>query len=134
MNPVFTNLQKFRPNGPNAWTACCPAHKDKSPSLSIKVTEDGKTLLHCYAGCSAESIVSALGICMGDLFPDRGDYDPKEWKRIKHREIYTHEKLILRIYESDKAKGKIISSGDMKRVNQARSRISKLELMWGGAP
>lgn len=134
MSPAFTSLQKFRANGTNTFTACCPAHEDKSPSLSIKVTEDGKTLLHCYAGCSVESVVSALGISMSDLFPDQGDYDPKEWKRVKHREIYTHEKLILRLYESDKTKGKIISSGDMKRVNQAKSRIAKLELMWGGAP
>lgn len=133
MNPVLANLQKFRANGSNSFTACCPAHEDKSPSLSIKVAEDGKTLLHCYAGCSVESIVSALGLRMCDLFPDSNDYDRKEWKRVKHREIYTHEKLILKLYESDKTKGKIISSGDIKRVNEARSRIAKLELLWGGA-
>jgi len=71
---------------------------------------------------------------MSDLFPDAKESDKKEWKRVKHREIYANENLVLRIFESDKAKGKIISNGDMRRVNLAKSRIAKLELLWGGAP
>src|SRR5438128_7495432 len=50
------------------WIALCPAHDDHDPSLSITVGEDGRTLLHCHAGCSAESIVGALGIQLADLF------------------------------------------------------------------
>jgi DNA primase len=34
-----------------SWTACCPAHNDKGPSLAIRETEDGRVLLHCFAGC-----------------------------------------------------------------------------------
>ena len=50
------------------WTARCPAHDDKSPSLSISKGADGRTLLKCHAGCSADSICSALGITLKDLF------------------------------------------------------------------
>ena len=46
------------------WTAkggmCrCPAHDDRSPSLSVR---PGRTrlLLHCFAGCDAERVLRAL--------------------------------------------------------------------------
>jgi putative DNA primase/helicase len=44
------------------WTARCPAHDDKHNSLSIRESEDGKPLLHCFAGCSFEKIITALNI------------------------------------------------------------------------
>jgi putative DNA primase/helicase len=50
-------------------TCCCPSHDDQNPSLSIGEGEDGRVLLHCFAGCSPESIVAALGMRMSDLFP-----------------------------------------------------------------
>ena len=50
--------------------ALCPAHEDKNPSLSITSGEDGRILLKCHAGCSAEAVVGALGLTVKDLFPD----------------------------------------------------------------
>ena len=35
----------------------CPAHEDRSPSLSICDGRDGRVLLHCFAGCTFASIV-----------------------------------------------------------------------------
>ncbi|MFG0246373.1 MAG: DUF3987 domain-containing protein [Phycisphaerales bacterium JB052] len=52
------------------WMCTCPAHDDRTPSLSVKEGDDGRALLKCFAGCSVESIVSALGMQMRDLFPD----------------------------------------------------------------
>lgn len=55
-------------------TALCPAHEDRNPSLSWNVAVDGRVLLCCHAGCSAESVVAALGCSMADLFePSPGD-------------------------------------------------------------
>jgi len=42
------------------WTACCPAHKDRTPSLVLTQAPD-KILLYCYAGCTAQEIVDSLG-------------------------------------------------------------------------
>lgn len=50
-----------------AW--CCPAHADRSPSLSVTQTGD-KVVLHCHAGCSANAVVEALGLTLGDLFDE----------------------------------------------------------------
>ena len=51
----------------SGWMACCPAHEDRSPSLSIKVIYD-RVLLHCFAGCSLIAICGALSIRPRDLF------------------------------------------------------------------
>ncbi len=51
------------------YMASCPAHEDRKPSLSITQGEDGKVLLHCFAGCEKAKILAALGLDAGDLFP-----------------------------------------------------------------
>ncbi len=61
-----------RPAGPNRWTAHCPAHDDRKPSLSIKEAGNGRTLIHCHAGCAPEQILKAMGLEMADLFPEKG--------------------------------------------------------------
>jgi hypothetical protein len=42
------------------WTARCPAHDDRNPSLSISDGDDGKTLVHCHAGCDQADVIDAL--------------------------------------------------------------------------
>ncbi|MDP6495239.1 MAG: hypothetical protein QGI09_07455 [Dehalococcoidia bacterium] len=37
----------------------CPAHDDATPSLSVS-ENDGRTLFHCYAGCSQDAVIAAL--------------------------------------------------------------------------
>ena len=54
----------------NGWNACCPAHGDTSPSLSITETADGMVLLHCHAGCDIEDIVESLRLDFSDLRPN----------------------------------------------------------------
>ena len=66
---ILERLQKVRKKGHNTWIACCPAHNDKSPSLTIKETAD-KVLVHCFCGCSAVDIMSAIGLDMTDLYPE----------------------------------------------------------------
>ena len=41
------------------WLACCPAHDDKNPSLSITQTSD-KVPFHCLAGCEQRDAFQAL--------------------------------------------------------------------------
>lgn len=53
----------------NGWTARCPSHDDRHPSLSIGTGADGRILLKCHAGCSADAIVSRIGLELRDLFP-----------------------------------------------------------------
>jgi DNA-binding transcriptional ArsR family regulator len=68
---VLDRLNVASRNGEKAM-CFCPAHDDRSnPSLSLK-EENGKLLLHCFAGCHPEDIVSKLGLEMKDLFSEGG--------------------------------------------------------------
>jgi putative DNA primase/helicase len=51
----------------DGWEACCPAHEDTTPSLTITSTPD-RVLIHCHAGCEPEAILHALGVTFADLF------------------------------------------------------------------
>ncbi len=53
-----------RVKGPNQkgwYTAQCPAHKDRRPSLSFKENKNGGVIVKCHAGCSRQEIMRALG-------------------------------------------------------------------------
>src|SRR5918995_834128 len=68
---VLDKLEVASRNGEKAM-CFCPAHDDRiSPSLSLK-TENGKLLLHCFAGCRPEDIVSEIGLQIKDLFSEGG--------------------------------------------------------------
>jgi hypothetical protein len=66
---VLSKLPGHRKNGAG-YLALCPVHEDHNPSLSI-TSRDGRVLMHCFAGCATEAIVSALGLSMSDLFEQR---------------------------------------------------------------
>jgi AAA domain-containing protein len=59
-----------KPNG-NGWTARCPAHEDRTPSLTISEGAAGRVLIHCHAGCTSENVLAAIGLKQADLFPAR---------------------------------------------------------------
>jgi hypothetical protein len=68
---VLEKLNVASRNGEKAM-CFCPAHDDRNkPSLSIKA-ENGRLLLHCFAGCHPEDIVSKVGLGMQDLFAEGG--------------------------------------------------------------
>lgn len=46
----------------NGWLARCPAHDDRTPSLTIGQGRDGQVLLHCFAGCDYKEIIDALHV------------------------------------------------------------------------
>lgn len=57
----------------DSYMACCPAHDDTNPSLSVTVEGD-RILLHCFAGCTPEEVMSAIGMPLAALFADyRGE-------------------------------------------------------------
>ncbi len=55
----------------DGWQVTCPAHEDRTPSLSVTAGRDGRVLLHCHAGCSKADIVAADGLELADLFERR---------------------------------------------------------------
>lgn len=64
---VLSRLRDVKRSG-DGWKAHCPVHDDRKASLGIKIGQDGRVLLRCYAGCRTEDIVKAVGLTMTDLF------------------------------------------------------------------
>ena len=40
--------------------ACCPAHGDRRPSLTLADAPDGRLFLHCKTGCDFRDVLAAL--------------------------------------------------------------------------
>jgi putative DNA primase/helicase len=47
--------------------ARCPAHEDRTPSLSIKAGLDGRVLFTCHAGCERPAILASLQLSWSEL-------------------------------------------------------------------
>ncbi|GHU18701.1 hypothetical protein FACS189475_04610 [Betaproteobacteria bacterium] len=71
VDTLLSRLDRVKRSGEGRWTAICPGHDDKGPSLAIRETDDGRILLHCFAGCSVEEVLAAVGMSFDDLFPPR---------------------------------------------------------------
>jgi hypothetical protein len=92
---ICSKMSQLRRKG-NKAMALCPAHDDKSHSLSILYREaDDRVLLHCFAqDCSAGSILSAVGLAWQHIYPkDRGDYTPR-LKRHTREQVKSAEWLL----------------------------------------
>ncbi len=61
-----------------AGMARCPGHPDRRASLSVTEGEDGRTLLHCKAGCPLDVILAAAGLNAADLFAKRNGDRPAD--------------------------------------------------------
>lgn len=89
--PLATVLYALRrvgsvPKGSGGTFSCrCPAHDDRSPSLSVAEGDDGRVLIHCFAGCTAEQVTAALGLTLADLMPpyEKGT-KPRHTTRTPH--------------------------------------------------
>jgi hypothetical protein len=70
IDDILHRLENVRKSG-DGYSCRCPAHQDRSNSMTIRETDDGVILLHCFAGCTSHEITSAVGINESDLFPPR---------------------------------------------------------------
>jgi len=83
---VLTLIPSHKKHGDHYKASCpCPAHAngDKNPSLTIKEGSEGSVLLHCFAGCTVDDIVTSIGLKKADLFPSRSPYTLQEYATEK---------------------------------------------------
>jgi len=137
MTPVENLLQRLeKVKGRNgSWTARCPAHNDKGPSLAVRETDDGRVLVHCFAGCETASVLGSVGLDMTDLFPPdekRKDYPTTGKPSLKPAfyasdlmRIIAFEALVVQIVAFDIANGKPLSKETQDRMLVAYQRIDE---------
>lgn len=127
---LLANCKKARATGRGTWVACCPAHEDKNPSMTVRELADGMVLIHCFAGCSVESILGACGLEFDDLFPDKleRDFTPAQKRRYPAADVLLmveHELAVMAIVAGDLAEGRALSEVDAERMRVARKRIEE---------
>lgn len=126
---LLRHLHKVKRTKPGNWLACCPAHDDKSPSLSIRELDDGRVLVHCFAGCSVHEIVAAVGLELTDLFPPRDDGkhfskgESRPFSAVDILRAIAFESTLVLIAAADLLAGNPFNGTDRARLALACSRI-----------
>ena len=135
--PQFlSTLDKVRKHGKD-YMACCPAHPDKSPSLTIAEREDGRILVHCFAGCSAEEVVNAVGMELKDLMPEnvgfhRKSPDPRPFNPYDVLAAVRSDMTNALVYCKDMQAGKVPSETESLHLAMIVGRITMAIQLAGG--
>lgn len=130
---LLARLEGVRNSG-RGWVARCPAHKDRSASLSVAEGRDGRALVKCFAGCEVLAVVQAVGLEVADLFPQRiADASPEG--RAASREawrqsgwaaalgVLSREASVVLVAARALADGQPLESEDHARLLVAVERI-----------
>ena len=130
LDNLLSKLDKVKSNGNGKWIACCPAHNDKSPSLAIKETDDGKILAHCFSGCAVSDVLGAVGLELSDLMPDNPAYKkgskPPKFNKYEMFDRIVFEAVILSLAVRQLLNGKTLDAKDQDRVVLAESVINDI--------
>lgn len=125
---LLSRLDRVKRSGPDSWTARCPGHDDKGPSLSVRETNDGTVLIHCFAGCPVEHVVSSVGLKLDDLFPPKQTNEKKQRRPFPAEsmiESFAQEAGILLIVAHAVRAKRDVSEVDWKRFLLAVERIQR---------
>ena len=138
---LLSRLERVKRTGFGRWMARCPAHKDRSASLSIRELDDGRVFVHDFVGCDVESVLCAAGLGLEDLFSPRA-VGPGAGHKAERRPFSARDMLNALASElnvvwtvlGDVASGRELGQVDRKRAGVARERCMALiaELRNGG--
>ena len=124
---LLNHLSRVKKTGADRWMACCPAHQDKTASLSIKDLPDGRVLLHCFAGCDPDSVLAAIGLTFADIMPERL---PGEFKPVRHAfsafdalRALVADLLFIRLCVRSLSQGRALIESDREALHQSAYRI-----------
>lgn len=121
---LLSRLNGVRQTGPGRWLARCPAHDDRSPSLSIREV-DGRVLLHDFGGCDTGAVLAAVGLRMGDLFEKSCDSPPSR-SAIPVRDVLQaldHEILVACLLLDEILEFRCVDETHWSRLAQCAARI-----------
>lgn len=128
---ILSRLEKVRKTGPNNWLACCPAHDDKSPSLTLHAADDGRILVKCFPGCSFEEIVGAVGLGYEPWFPpkpfqaDRTVAVRRPFPAADVLEALSFECIVIAVHAAQLANGEQLSEKEKARMWIAFDRFQE---------
>lgn len=139
---LLERLDRVRPRGPGKWSARCPSHQDKTPSLSVREGDWG-LLVHCFGGCTVEEVTEALNLRVSDLFhnaPDSHTACRERRRRTHERQRKAHHDEVAgftldALREADyfvrSRQGLDIAAWNHERLNEELNALAEAhELLW----
>jgi hypothetical protein len=126
INDFLGYFEKSYRSGKDEYQCLCPAHNDKTASLSIKNLPDERILIHCFAGCAANDILGAVGLTFDDIVPKRlGDFKPvsKPFNPYAVLKAISNETLLVALAGLEVANGKTLPQEDKDRLMMAVNRL-----------
>jgi hypothetical protein len=132
---LLSRLDGVRQTHRDRWIALCPAHDDRSPSLSLRELDDGRLLIKCFAQCSPAAVVHAIGLELAHLFPPRptehyrGRVARSQRPYLTSRELRAllqHYATVVLLAAEDMAAGRVLSSEDLETLRAATVRIRRV--------
>lgn len=127
ISPVehFKALKGARKGSKGWWSACCPAHADKGPSLGFIEHQNGNVGFVCRAGCDKESILAAMGLTWADAFAESMS---AESRVLYHRRNLEQERerlnYLVGIAKADPA---ALREEEIPLVAQSAARLDAIE-------
>lgn len=123
----LSHLDKVKRTGPGRWLARCPAHDDRGPSLSIRELDDGRILVHCFSGCDVQSVLSAVGLELDALFPERelphGKSERRPFPASDVLRAVAFEALVVMVAGATLLSGQPFTDADRARLALAVTRL-----------
>ena len=124
---LLSRLEGVKRTGNGRWLARCPAHADKSPSLSVRELDDGRVLIHDIAGCGVPEILDSVGLTFDALFPEKSLESGKPERRpffsADAFRAVGFESLIVALAATDMGNGKLLTEASKDRLLLAHQRI-----------
>ena len=123
---VLSRLRGVKRHG-DRYMALCPAHQDKSPSLSLSRGDGDRALIHCYAGCQARDVLAAVGLELRDLFPgNMSEEQRQQYRRAALEKERLFECLVIEAAKSE-AKAGSLSDESTVRLALAKERVDQID-------
>lgn len=129
---LLSRLDRVKSIGTNRWIASAPTRSDKHPSMSIRLLDDGRILLHDFGGDSVDAILGAIGMDFRDLFPDsiRADQRVKPERRpFMPSDVFEIARLevgVAAVIAAEMHRDKQISDPDYLRLFEAAGRLTRI--------
>lgn len=137
MHYDFVNIESFlgrldgvKKTGPGKWIAKSPTRNERTASLSIRQTDEGRILLHDFGGSDAAEILAALGLNWVQLIPPHlrtnRSYSPAERQGHDARAALNTISMaasLTRICANRLADGRALAKDDRDQLRRAAHEI-----------
>lgn len=131
---LLSRLDAMKPAG-KGYRGPCPSCGGKSAKLSVSEADNGAVLMHDFGGCTPAEVLGAVGLTLGDLFPERlRPATDAERREVRERariaqwqaalEVLCKEAAVVYLAQQQLVRWQFLSEEDDARLKLAETRIA----------